>query len=291
MSNDLYLGFCIINDKVCLTEKVSISDLINSPSIYEVIRVIDGIPLYVEEHLLRMRESAELLGFRIKKSDDEILNEIKKLITVNEFPNLNIKLVFSNLNKSNQLFLAYFIKSYYPEKEVYEKGIHTILFNVVRENPNAKIVNTKFKERVKKELEDKNAFEALLVNEEGYITEGSRSNIFFVIDDKVYTAPEGEVLQGVTRKRILKVSKEIGIEIIKKHIHIDELKNLDGAFMTGTSVNILPIRTINEIELDSVNNKIIKELSIGYINDMQKYIESRKNYSRSGFTYESYIFG
>lgn len=277
MLNELCLDYYIVNGKVYSTEKVSISDLISLPSIYEVIRVIDGVPLYVEEHLLRMRKSAELLGFKIKKSDDEILNEIKKLITVNKFPNLNIKLVFSNLNKSNQLFLAYFIKSYYPEKEVYEKGIHTILFNVVRENPNAKIVNMSFKERVKKELQDKNAFEALLVNENGYITEGSRSNIFFVINDKVYTAPEGEVLQGITRERIFKVSKELGIDIIEKHIHIDELKNLDGAFMTGTSVNILPIKTIDEIELDSVNNKIIKELSRGYINDMKKYIELRKN--------------
>ncbi|WP_083238809.1 aminotransferase class IV [Caloranaerobacter ferrireducens] len=277
MLNELDLNYCIVNGKVCLAEEVSISDLISSPSIYEVIRVIDGVPLYVEEHLLRMRESAQLLGFKIKKSDNEILNEIKKLITVNKFPNLNIKLVFSNLNKSNQLFLAYFIKSYYPEKEVYEKGIHTILFNVIRENPNAKIVNMSFKERVKKELEDKNAFEALLVNEDGYITEGSRSNIFFVIEDKVYTAPEGEVLQGITRERIFKVSKELGIEIIKKHVHVDELKNLDGAFMTGTSVNVLPIRTIDEIKLDSVNNKIIKEISLRYINDMEKYIESRKN--------------
>lgn len=277
MLNQLCLDYYIVNGEVYSTEKSRISDLISLPSIYEVIRVIDGVPLYVEEHLLRMRKSAELLGLKINKSDAEILNEIKKLITINKFPNLNIKLVFSNLNKSNQLFLAYFIKSYYPEKEVYEKGIHTILFNIVRENPNAKIVNMSFKERVKKELEDKNAFEALLVNENGYITEGSRSNIFFVIKDKVYTAPEGEILQGVTRSRIFKVSKELRIDIIEKHIHIDELKNLDGAFMTGTSVNVLPIKTIDKIELDSVNNKIIKELSRGYINDMKKYIESRKN--------------
>lgn len=276
MLNELILDYCIVNDKVCLTKEISKLDLKSSQSIYEVIRVIDGIPLYVEDHLLRLRKSAQLLGFKIKKSDDEILNEIKKLITVNKFPNLNIKLVISNLDKSNQLFLAYFIKSYYPEKEVYKKGIHTILLNVIRENPKAKVVNTKLKERVKKELEVKNAFEAILVNEDGYITEGSRSNIFFVIEDKVYTAPEGEVLQGITRERIFKVSKKKGIEIIKKHIHVDELRKIDGAFMTGTSVNVLPISTIDEIKLESVNNKIIKEISLSYINDMKNYIESTK---------------
>ncbi len=275
MLNELYLDFCIVNGKVCSVKEVN-TDLINSPSIYEVIRVIDGVPLYVEEHLMRMRKSAQLLGFKIKKSDDEILYEIKRLIAANNFPNLNIKLVFSDLDKNNQMFLAYFIKSYYPEKEVYENGIHTILFNIVRENPNAKVVNIEFKEKIKKELEDKNAFEALLVNEDGYITEGSRSNIFFVIDDKVYTAPEGDVLQGITREKVLKVSKELGIEIIEKNIHIDELKNLDGAFMTGTSVNVLPIKTIDEIKLNSVNNKIIKEIGLRYIKDMENYIESKK---------------
>ncbi len=78
-----------------------------------------------------------------------------------------------------QVFLVFFIKSFYPPKEYYENGIHTTLFHYERQNPNAKVqIGGDFKMEVAKKLEEEKAFEALLVNQSGYIPEGSRSNMF-----------------------------------------------------------------------------------------------------------------
>ena len=99
--------------------------------------------------------------------------------------------------------------------------------------------------------------------------------MFFVKGDKLYTAPRGDVLLGITRKYIFQVCEELNVKIIEENIHIDDLKKLDGAFMSGTSVNVLPISSIDEIILNSVNNNIIKEVNNAYVRKMKAYIESK----------------
>ena len=122
----------------------------------------------------------------------------------------------------------------------------------------------------------KKAFEALLVDSNGYIPEGSRSNIFFIKGDTVYTAPKGDVLLGITREYILKTCKELNIRVIEENIHICDLAKLDGAFMSGTSVNVLPIASIDDIKLNSVDNEIIRAVNNGYMDGMEKDIINKR---------------
>jgi len=263
------------NGRLISTDDLDIFYSIEKPPIYEVIRVIDGIPLFLEDHLERMRISGELVGVSINRSDEEIEKDIMKLIEANGVENLNIKLLCANIEGEGQVLLAYFIKSFYPPEEYYRDGIHTILFHHERENPNAKVLKSSFKEEVAKKLEENKAFEALLVNNDGYITEGSRSNMFFVKENKIYTAPKGTVLLGITRQHIMEVCKELSIEVVEENIHVDDLDRLEGAFMSGTSVNVLPISTIEDIRLNSVNNHIIRKIAKGYENKMKEYIKSK----------------
>jgi len=275
MKSEAIRQYYVVNGEIIPTSHTEIFEKITKPPIYEVIRIIDGVPLFLEDHMERMRKSAELVGIHIQREDEQIERDIKRLIEENKEKNLNVKLLYSSTEDSQPMLLAYFIKSFYPPEEYYKNGIHTILFNYERENPNAKVQKSSFREQVSKELEKNKAFEALLVNSNGYITEGSRSNMFFVKGDMIYTAPKGAVLLGITRKYILEVCSELSIEVVEENIHVDEIPNLDGAFMSGTSVNVLPISSINDIKLDSVNNSIIKKVSDGYINKMKSYIQSK----------------
>lgn len=99
--------------------------------------------------------------------------------------------------------------------------------------------------------------------------------MFFVKEKKIYTAPKGAVLLGITRQHIMEVCKELNIEVVEENIHVDDLQTLNGAFMSGTSVNVLPISTIDNIKLDSVNNHIIRKVANGYENKMKEYIKSK----------------
>ncbi|WP_425448930.1 aminotransferase class IV [Dethiothermospora halolimnae] len=250
---------------------------IEPPVIYEVIRIIDGVALYEMEHIKRMKKSTKLIGYDIKRDMEKISDDIKRLIEKNNVSNLNIKLLCNNFDSEEQDFYTYFIKSNYPSKEIYERGIHTILYNSERDNPNVKIIKDNFRKVINEKLKKEDAFEALLVNEEGYITEGSRSNIFFVKDNKVYTALGKKVLLGITRMKIMEVCKRFNIEVIETDIHENNIDKYDGAFMTGTSVNVLPIATIDSRKYNSVNNNIIRKISEGYLDDMKNYIMSRKS--------------
>ena len=269
--------YYIKNGDIKITNDEDIFNRIEKPPIYEVIRVIKGVPLFLEEHLDRMFHSANITGHELSRNEKEIREDIKKLILKNDISDLNIKLLSAEVEEIGKVFLVYCIKSFYPPLEYYENGIKTILFDYERQNPNAKVLFTSFKSEVAKELKEKNAFEALLLGKSGHIPEGSRSNIFFVKENKVYTAPESEVLIGITRKQILQVCKELGIEIIEESIHKKDINKIDGAFMSGTSVNVLPISTINKLKINSVDNEIIIKINKAYEKKMIDYIELYKN--------------
>lgn len=269
--------YYIKNGQLETTEDLEIFEKIEKPPIYEVIRVIDGVPLFLEDHLNRMFYSANIIGYNIDRDEKDIRKDIKTLILKNNIDKLNVKLLTTEIEGKGKVFLTYNIESFYPPENFYINGIHTILFNHERNNPNAKVLLSSFKDEVGQALKENNAFEALLVNKSGYIPEGSRSNMFFVKGDKVYTANSSEVLIGITRKHIFNVCNQLNIKIVEESIHVDDLSKLDGAFMSGTSVNVLPISTIGTIKLNSVNNKIIKEINNGYINMMKDYITMHKD--------------
>lgn len=247
------------------------------PSIYEVIRVIDGVPIFLDDHLDRMFTSASIIDYEMSYNKDEIKNSIKEVILKNEVKNQNIKLLGSTVD-NDRVFLIYFKDSFYPPKEYYNNGIKTILYEHERDNPNAKVQVNNFRKDVEGAREKNNAFEALLVNKEGYIPEGSRSNIFFVKNDQIYTAPSDQVLLGITRKYIFSVAEILNIDIIEKTIHKDDIRKLEGAFMTSTSVDVLPITRIDNMIIESTDNEVIRNLNASYNDLIKNFIKKNKSH-------------
>jgi branched-chain amino acid aminotransferase len=271
--NDYYL----VNGKITSSSDLSIFEKISKPPIYEILRVVEGVPLFLEDHLDRMYESADITNHKITISEDDIRKAIKETILKNKFSKGNIKLLSGEADGIGSVFIVFCVASFYPPKEYYEHGINTILYNYERDNPNAKVLVSSFKEDVAKKMKEKDAFEALLVKRNGYIPEGSRSNIFFVKEETIYTASKEEILLGITRKHVFKIADMLNIKIVEESIHVDDLNKLDGAFMTGTSVNILPIAKIDDYLLNSVNNKVIVELNKMYNKLIDEYVEEYKD--------------
>ncbi len=275
MIKEADLQYLIYNGKVSSIEEINIENKTEEISIYEVIRIIDGIPLYLEEHLERLRKSSELLGVKLDKTDEDLVNEMVKLIEINKGYNLNIKILCNGMKEKIDDTYLYFIKSYYPPKSMYVEGINTILYRSERENPNAKTYNKQLRERINEELKERNAFEALLVNNVGGITEGSRSNVFFIKDDILFTSPPSEVLLGVTRTKIIELCRLNEIEVIEEEVLSRNLKEYDGAFITGTSTSVLPIKMIDEIKINSCQNDLIIKVMKIYEEDKDNYIKQK----------------
>lgn len=269
-------NFIMINDEIHRKDDIDDLYIEDDISIYEVIRIIDGIPLFYEDHMQRMYNSCKRLNCDFPYDKNTILDYINNLIYKNQINNMNVKIVYSGFENSQQQLVIFFIQSFYPDLDMYNNGVKVITVNANRDNPNIKSVNEKFKTNIKEELNKRNAFEAILISEEGTITEGSRSNIFFVKENKLITAPKGDVLLGITRKKILEICEKLQIDIIEKKIEVRELADMDGIFMTGTSVGVLPIREVNDYNYKSFENNVIKNIQNEYNKEVIKYIDENK---------------
>lgn len=271
---DKLIGNYFVKNKNIL-EKEEFNYTLYPSNVYEVIRIIDRTPLFLEEHLKRMGDSLAMSGIASPKSTEEIKNLMIKLIKKNQMKNGNIKLL---INKGKTVdFYLYFIPHSYPDTKLYREGIAVASISIERKNPNAKVIDEDYKKAVTSFIEDKNIYEALLVNREGFFTEGSKSNVFFVMDGILVTPPLKDVLGGVTRNRVLALANENHIKTLEKSIRPEDVKTLEGAFISGTSPKILPISSIDGVKIKSLECDIIKSLIKLYDEKIRDYIEANSS--------------
>jgi branched-chain amino acid aminotransferase len=268
--NDYYIE----NNQVIKCDEFNEEVISEGKSIYEVIRVIEGTPLFLKEHLARMENSCKLEGKTMLLENSELEKSFKELFKFNNIQFGNVKLVF-NYKDSNNTSLLYFIKHSYPKYEQYENGVDTTLFFGERSNPNAKVINLSFRNQVEKIMKEKDAYEAILIDKDGFITEGSKSNIFMVDGDEVVTSPLNMVLPGITRNVIINIIKELGMKFEERKISYKEIHKLNGLFITGTSPKVLPIKSVDDIFFKSSKNENILKIMEKYDNMVKKYINYR----------------
>ncbi len=239
---------------------------ISAKKIYEVIRIINKKALFLNDHYERLISSFLAIEQNIIMTRYDLDNAIKKLISVNDEQDFNAMLEIFGDDK--QEWVLYIRESSYPTESMYQSGVYMTTLKLTRNLPEAKIWDADYKKKIEEQIDSDKCYEVILVNEEGYMTEGSRSNIFFVKDDRIYTAPKEYVLRGITSIYAVEACEDIGCEVISKLISVKDIRNFDAAFMTGTSVNILPISQIDDVKLDSANNIVVKKV----MNEFDKYI-------------------
>lgn len=244
------------------------------PSVYEVVRVLSGVPLFLEEHLDRLGKSIALLNFQYDLPASEIREQIKSLIQINGYPQQNIKIIANMPDSRSPNIFMFFIPSQYPAPEDYCKGVRTITLKAERHNPNAKVVEKHLREEINKAIEAKHAYEAILINSREEITEGSRSNIFFVKHNKLYTAPAKDVLVGITRSRIISIAEKLHTQVVEAPIPAFSLQEFQGVFLTGTSPRVLPIAAVDALSFDSFSNALITQIMESYNALIADYVSS-----------------
>lgn len=232
-------------------------NLINgNTTIYEVIKVINSKPVFLEEHIKRMQNSIQKAGIDYS-ANTLVSNSIYQLLEINpvERNNIRVALVFDEA-KQPKSAVVYFIPSKYPTPTDYLEGVCISTIKAERDNPTAKIENKSLRNRANEIIEANKLFEVLLVNHEGRITEGSRSNIFFIKDGSIITAPDEVVLGGITRDKVLSICQNNGFRVEMRCLHVDELQNIDAMFITGTSPCVLPIKECNNKPYNAQHNYI-----------------------------------
>ncbi|MDD3700391.1 MAG: aminotransferase class IV [Bacteroidales bacterium] len=215
-------------------------------AVYDVIRIANSKPLFLTDHLKRLLHSGKLIGLSQSPDMQAISYTFKQLITANKVDEGNIRIQLGiPKGQHNLSFALWFIPHYYPTEDEYKKGVAAILVNYQRMQPNAKVYYEQYKTTQEKLRREHKVFETLLNSDEG-ITEGSRSNVFFIGKKEIITAPDHLVLKGITRQKTLQLCQQQGFPIKYRCVTTDELIQIQGAFITGTSPQILSLNQIDQ---------------------------------------------
>jgi len=242
----------------------------NDGGVYEVLRVLEGVPLFMEDHLERFYHSAEIAGMRIPFNEQQIATFLNNLIQANKVSEGNI------LMSCKQNLKAFFITHNYPTNQMYTTGVELGLLHAERQNPNAKVFQTEVRTRANEMISSEGFYEVLLVDHDHFITEGSRSNVFFIRKNSLITPPAGKVLLGITRqKTILCCANLLSIPCREEAISVSDLNQLDSVFVTGTSPKILPVNKIENTSFD-VNNSLLRQLMRTHDAMIADYVRSKK---------------
>jgi len=240
--------------------------------IYEVLRIIDGIPLFIEDHTRRFFNSAALADIDTGLSALEIEKRIRELIAVNHAFIGNIR--FSYFNR----FYAFFIPHKYPDENEYRDGVPCGLLRTERINRQAKTFQENIREATDQLIKKQNLYEVLLVDNEGNITEGSRSNVFFIKGKQFFTTPAADVLPGTTRKRIISLIGKLKLHFTEERIGLPELSGFEAAFISGTSPRILPVKKIDDYSFRT-DHQLMRFLMGKYDDLVIRYLQEKKQSS------------
>jgi branched-chain amino acid aminotransferase len=265
-------NFCLINDKMVSVSELGKFILVPDFPVYEVLRVEKGILLFLDDHMQRLKNTFSMVSWEGKTQIENIPEQLNKLIRENNIQSGAVKLLFFYFEERFQV-VFYQMQPYSPNEEEYKTGVKTISLHLERLNPNAKIWNEAFRKITNAEIQKADAFEAVLIDRDGFVTEGSRSNIFFVKDETLFTPPLENVLPGITRKNVLEVCKRLNVKVDIRPISFDEISYFDAAFLTGTTRIQVPISKIDELEFNA-DNRLVERIIGGFKELVDEYISN-----------------
>ncbi len=235
--------------------KIPVSDLgiVRGLAVFDYLRTYEGHPFHLEDHLLRLKYSAQEIGLALPCSLKEIGEIVVTLLKKNGFKESSVKIILTGGSscdglmpegKPSLMVLVSPLKA--PPKSLYIAGIKAITTPLARPVPCAKTTHYISAIIALKKARDLGCLEAIYISSKGEILEGTTSNFFGVKNGKLITPAAGEILLGITREVILRLCP-----CEARPILYEELKELDEAFFTSSNREILPVVQIDGIKIGS----------------------------------------
>jgi branched-chain amino acid aminotransferase len=233
---------------------ISVNDVavLRGYSVFESLRTYDRRPFHLEEHLNRLYRSAEIIDLDVPYSREDIAIVVQGIIEHNSYKHATIRILVTGgesedgILPSGKPVLAVLITSLGErDMERFAKGYKVITTHLQRTSPEAKTTSYVAAVRVLKEAARRDASDALFINEQGHVLEGTRSN-FFVFCGNTVVTPGNGVLMGVTRNVVLELARS-RFPVEERPIRLDELPLVEEAFITSSSKEITPVVQIDDL--------------------------------------------
>jgi D-alanine transaminase/branched-chain amino acid aminotransferase len=219
--------------------------------VYESLRVIHSHVVYLDGHLERLMNSARGVGLEHAYTTSEIASWVGLLVSEDGIVDATMRILMVG-GRQPLLFITASDLLSYPV-DWYETGVAAVTFKGERFMPKCKTNSLLLNYIALREARRTGAFESLLVNRYGRVLEGTRSNVFAVLDDTVFTAADDDVLEGVTRDKIVKAIARLGLNVCFQAPALEDLARgvYDEVFISSTSMGALPLCSIDGIPCKS----------------------------------------
>lgn len=215
--------------------------------VYESIEVDNGVFFHLEDHVDRLFRSAEIIELPLPYTRRQIQLWAERLIAAEHIVESMLRIVVFGPDEDEPA-LVYILPMALPHYPTafYTSGASAITFPGCRPLPQAKTLNTLVNYLALRRARRHNAHEALLVNDAGHVTEGSRSNIFAVLDGVLVTPPAHQVLSGITRDVVLKLAGLLAIPTQEHPLLVEDVSRAEELFVTSTSMHVVPVVRVDD---------------------------------------------
>ena len=268
----IYLNGKFVDEK---DAKVSVFDhgLLYGDGVFEGIRAYDGVVFMLKEHIDRLYDSAKSICIDIPLTKEEMINVVLETLRVNNLRDAYIRLVVTRgigdlgLDPRKCGKPTIFCIAVPMPPLLGEDGIRVITVSVRRLpvdvlNPAVKSLNYLNSVLAKIQANYAGVDEAFLLDDKGFVVEGTGDNIFTVKNGVLKTPPVYQsILKGITRDVVIKLAKEEGIEVVEEPLTLHDLYTADELFITGTAAEIVPVfeidgRVINDKKVGEITKKL-----------------------------------
>jgi branched-chain amino acid aminotransferase len=295
--------YVYLNDKLVPREEavVSIFDhgFLYGDGVYETMRAYEGVVFMLDEHLVRLHRSASMIGLALPMDSDRMKSAIHDTLRANSLGNAYVRVTASRgfgpigldpdlCRAPTFVIIAEEMKEY--PREFYEKGIKAIIPGIKRNhrdaiNPRIKSLNFLNNILAKIEAKAAGAYEAVMLNVSGHISEGTISNVFFFREGVLCTPSiECGILDGITRNIVLDLAAREGLAVREDLFARDEIYAAAEVFITNTTMEVMPVNQVDAVRYDA--GEAARLLRRAYREEVRAYVKNVKGSGPSLWGYE-----
>ncbi len=222
--------------------------------VFESLASYEGVLCGLNEHVKRLRHSANALGIKFKESDsfikEKVLEGVKILEKQSKAQNVGVKIIvtggdsgYLGIENTGRLFILFFPLLQLADS-FFTKGVALSTVSLKRIMPNVKSLNYLSAAVAYDDAKKKDCYDALYLDEKDNILEGTTFNFGVIVGKKLITAKDG-VLPGITMDKALRIAKKVGLTVVRKSISKKEMAQADEAFLTSSFREIMPVTKVD----------------------------------------------
>ena len=247
--------YCFAQNQISLLENagVPVGDLLvqRGYGIFDYLRVSNNKPLFIEAHLDRLFNSAEIMRLSITLSKEELKKIVADLIEKNNIPFSGIRLIIAGgdapdgytITKPHLIIIQQPLDA--PPAQMATKGIQLVSHFYQRQLAEVKTTDYLMAIHLQPWMKGLGGDDILYYNNDT-VSECPRSNIFMVSQDNTIVTPARNMLKGITRKNIIAVAEAHHLKLEQRDISLSEMKKAKEVFITSSTKRIIPVSRLDE---------------------------------------------